>query len=162
MLIGREGILGQGSGPFIGLPALAKRKKGLSVEPEYACIVLISGQQFLERAVITPLEQAAEENVPNPLVVVRVQPEHVTEMVDGAVDITEFQERARQAGPCPHVGPRFEKAPEVAGVLLEAMWPKRQLPGLHPLRIVVPSLLDQPRRLFGQENGNPTVSTVSR
>ena len=33
MLIGREGILGQGSGPFIGLPALAKRKEDAQNTP---------------------------------------------------------------------------------------------------------------------------------
>ena len=39
------------------------------------------------RAPATNLTRPSEESVPNPLVVVRVQPEHVTEMVDRAVDI---------------------------------------------------------------------------
>ena len=40
----------------------------------------------------------------------------------------------------------------MVGILLEAMWPKRQLAGLHSFRVVVPSLLDRPCRLCRQEN----------
>ena len=66
MLIRRDGILGQSDSPFGVRLALAKCKERPGVEPEYASIVLVSGQQLLERAVITPLEQASEESVPDP------------------------------------------------------------------------------------------------
>src|SRR6516225_10724324 len=54
-----------------------------------------------------------------------------------------LQERARKTGSGAHIGACFEKAPEVAGILLEAPWSERQLPRLDTPRIVVPSLLDR-------------------
>jgi hypothetical protein len=44
-------------------------------------------------------EQAPGENVPYPLIVVRVQLEHVAVVGECAVDVAKPQERARETGP---------------------------------------------------------------
>src|SRR6516162_7998367 len=141
MLVRGPGTPDQCRGLLVAVPALAKGHERPGIEPGRA-FVLIGGQQFLERAVIVLSEQAPGEDVPYPLIVVRVQLEHVAVVGEGAVDVAKLQERARKTGSGAHIGACFEKAPEVAGILLEAPWSERQLPRLDTPRIVVPSLLD--------------------
>jgi len=138
MLVRGPGIPDQGRGLLV-LAALAKSHKRPGIEPERAS-VLERGQQLLERAVIALSEQAPGEDVPYSLIVVGVQLEHVAVM---AVDVAKFQERARETDPGPHIRACFEKAPEVARILLEAPWSERQFPGFDTLRIVVSSLFDR-------------------
>src|SRR5271170_8327913 len=140
MLVRGPGIPDQRCGLLVAALALAKGHQRLGIEPERAA-VLIGGQQLLERAVIVLSEQAPGKDVPNPLIVARVQLEHVAVMAKGAVNVAKLQERARETGPGPHVGACFEKAPEVASILLEAFRPERQLPRLDALCVIVPSLL---------------------
>src|SRR3954453_12914710 len=120
MLVRGPGISDQRWGLLVAAPVLAKGHERLGIEPERAA-VLMGGQQLLERAVIVLFEQAPGEDVPDPLIVVRVQLEHVAVVGEGAVDVAKLQERARETGPGPHIGACFEKAPEVASILLEAL-----------------------------------------
>lgn len=150
MLVRGPGILDQGRGLLV-LSALTKSHKRPGIEPERT-FVLIGGQQLFERAVIVLSEQASGKDVSYSLIVVRVQLEHIAVMAEGAGDVAEFQERARETGPGPHIRACFEKAPEVAGILLETLWSERQFPGLDTLRIVVSSLLDRSGCFFGQED----------
>src|SRR5437764_674137 len=150
MLVRGPGIPDQRRGLLVAVPALAKGHERPGIEPGRGA-VLIGGQQFLECAVIVLSEQAPGEDVPYPLIVVRVQLEHVAVVGEGAVDVAKLQERARKTGSGAHIGACFEKAPEVAVILLEAPWSERQLPRLDALRVVVPSLLDGPG-FFGQKD----------
>src|SRR6202040_2825680 len=142
MLVRGPGIPDQRPGPPVAVPALAKGHERPGIEPERACVLML-GQQLLERAVIVLGEQAPGKDVPYPLIVVRVQLEHVAVVSEGAVDVAKFQECARETGPGPHIGACFEKAPEAAGILLEALWPEHQLSRLDALRVIVSSLLDR-------------------
>src|SRR5437588_13073954 len=129
-------------GLLVAHPGLAKGHEHPGIEPERAA-VLMGGEQLLECAVIALSEQAPGEDIPDPLVVVRVQLQHIAVVANGAVDVAKLQERAREAGPGPHIGACFEKAPEVASILPETFRPERQPPRLNALCVVVPSLLDR-------------------
>src|SRR6516225_2998153 len=150
MLVRGPGTPDQCRGLLVAVPALAKGHERPGIEPGRVA-VLIGGQQLLERAVIVMSEQASGEDVPYPLIVVRVQLEHVAVVGDSAVDVAKLQERARETGPGPHIGACVEKAPEVAGIPLETRWPERQLTRLDALRVIVPSLLDR-SGFFGQKD----------
>src|SRR5467141_3636502 len=119
MRVRGPGIPDQPRGLPVAVPALAKGHERPGIEPGRVA-VLIGGQQLLERAVIVLSEQASGEDVPYPLIVVRVQLKHVAVVGDSAVDVAKLQERARETGPGPHIGACFEKAPEVTGIPLEA------------------------------------------
>src|SRR5271167_327480 len=149
MLVRGPGIPDQGHGLLV-LSALAKSHKRPGVEPERASI-LVRGQQLLERALTVLSEQAPGKDVSYPLIVVRVQLEHVAVVSEGGGDVAKLHEGAGETGPGPHVRTCFEKAPEVAGILLEAPRSERQFPGLDTLRIVVSSLLDRSGCFFGQK-----------
>src|SRR5258707_15745516 len=109
MLVRGPGIPDQRRGPLVARPALAKSHKRPGIEPGRVA-VLIGGQQLLERAVIVLSEQAPGEDVPYPLIVVRVQLEHVAVVGEGAVDVAKLKECARETGPSPHIWGCFEKA----------------------------------------------------
>src|SRR6516165_286117 len=151
MLVRGPGIPDQCRAPLVVAPALAKSHERPGIEPERAS-VLVRGQQLLERAAIVLSEQAPGKDVPYPLIVVRVQLEHVAVVGEGAGDVAKLHEGARETGPGPHIRACFEKAPEVAGIFLEAPWSERQFPGLDTLRIVVSSLLDRSGCFFGQKD----------
>src|SRR5580704_2949726 len=110
------------------------------------------------RAVIVLFEQAPGDNVPDPLIVVRVQLEHVAVVGEGAVDVAKLQERARETGPGPHIGACFEKAPEMAGVLFETAWPERQLARFDALARVGTPATSRDRYSFAA-NGPAQAST---
>src|SRR5690242_19954978 len=97
----------------------------------------MGGEQLLERAVIVLSEQAPGEDVQLSRIVVRVRLGHVAVEGVAAVGFAKLEARARDAGPGPHTGACFEKAPEVGGILLEALRTEHQLPRLDALRIVV-------------------------
>ena len=118
----------------------------------------MGGQQLLERAVIVLFEQAPGDDVPDPLIVVRVQLEHVAVVGEGAVDVAKLQERARETGPGPHIGACFEKAPEMAGVLFETAWPERQLARFDALARVGTPATSRDRYSFAA-NGPAQAST---
>src|SRR5690349_5509330 len=152
VLVRSPGLPRQRCRSFVALPARTKREERPGVEPEGAALVLVGRQQLLKRAVVASPQQAAGEEIPDPLVVVWVQPEHVAEVADRAVLVAELQQRTRQAGPGAHVGPRLEEAPELALIFLEALWPERQLSRLDPLGVEVPCLLYGPGGLLGQQD----------
>ena len=97
MLVCGPGIPDQRRGPLVANPALAKGYESPGIEPERAS-VLVRGQQLLERAVIVLSEQAPGKDVPYPLIVVRVQLEHVAVVGECTVDVAKLQERACEAG----------------------------------------------------------------
>ena len=148
MLVRGPGILDQRGGLLVA--ALAKGHEGAGIEPERSA-VLMSGQQLLERAVIVLPKQAPGEDVSNSLIVIRVQLQHVAVVGEGTLNVAKLNERAREAGPGPHIRACFEKAPEVAGILFEISWPERQFACLDTLGIQVPGLLDR-LGFFGEED----------
>src|SRR5215469_859169 len=139
MLVRRPGILDQRCGLLV---TLAKGHERPGIEPERTA-VLMGGQQLLERAVIILPKQAPGEDVSNSLIVVRVQLQHVAVVDEGTLNVAKLNERAREAGPGPHIRTCFEKAPEVAGILFETSWPERQLACFDALGIQVSSLFDR-------------------
>jgi len=76
MLVRGPGIPDERRGVPVAVPVLAKGHERPGIEPGRVA-VLVGGQQLLERAVIVLSEQAPGEDVPYPLIVVRVQLEHV-------------------------------------------------------------------------------------
>jgi hypothetical protein len=109
MLVRGPGIPDQRCGLLIAAPVLAKGHECPGIEPERAA-VLMGGQQLLERAVIVLFEQAPGDGVPDPLIVVRVQLEHVAVVGEGAVDVAKLQERARDR-PWPAYRGVFRESP---------------------------------------------------
>src|SRR5258706_11551931 len=89
----------QRRGLIVAIPVTAKGHERPCVEPERAA-VLMGGQQLLERAVIALSEQAPGEDIPYPLIVVRVQLQQVAIVAKGAVDalLLLFFRRPRQSG----------------------------------------------------------------
>ena len=55
---------------FVALSALTKREERPGVEPEGAALVLVGRQQLFKRAVVASPQQAAGEEITDPLVVV--------------------------------------------------------------------------------------------
>jgi len=129
-----------------------RREKPLQRHPR--CLEGLAPSRCATRStpIIVLSEQAPGKDVPYPLIVVRVQLEHVAVVGEGAGDVAKLHEGAGETGPGPHVRTCFEKAPEVAGILLEAPWSERQFPDLDTLRIVVSSLLDGSGCFFGQKD----------
>src|SRR6516162_83971 len=147
MLVRCPGILRQRCGLLV---ALAKGPVRPGISPERTA-ALTRSEQIFKRAVSVLLKQAPGEDVSNPLIVVRVQLQHVAVMGEGTLNIAKLNERAGEAGPGPHVRAGFEKAPEVAGILFETLGPERQLAGFDALGIQVSGLLDR-LGFFGQED----------
>src|SRR5260370_37348700 len=141
MLVRGPGIPDERRGVPVAVPALAKGHQRPGIERGRVA-VLIGGQQLLERAVIVLSEQASGEDVPYPLIVLRVQLEHVAGGGDSAVDVAKLQERARETGPGPHIKSSFQKAPEVAAIPRESPWPEHQLSRCPTRRRVASQLLD--------------------
>ena len=98
MLICGPGILDQRCGLLVA--ALAKGHERPGIEPERTA-VLMGGQQLLERGVIVLSEQEPSEDVSNPLIVVRVQLEHVAVVGEGTLNVAKLNKRARETGPGP-------------------------------------------------------------
>jgi len=126
MIVCGPGTSDQGRGLLV-LSALAKSHERLGIEPERAS-VLVRGQQLLERAVIALSEQAPGKNVPYPLIVVRVQLQHVAVVGEGAGYVAKLHEGARDL--CHLLGFRF--APRIKDLKDRKLYAIEK-PGTYPL-----------------------------
>ena len=95
-------------------------------------------------------KKAGEQQVANALIVVWVELQHGPKMFHCRRFLPELQERQRQPVARAHVGPRFQKPPEVTVIVLEALRAERELSGLQSARVEVTSL-GRGRRFLGQE-----------
>src|SRR5512142_3197807 len=72
MLVRGPGLPRQRGGPFVARAAVAESEQRPRVEPERAPLVRVGGQQLLQCAVVALPEQTDGEEIPDPLIVVRV------------------------------------------------------------------------------------------
>lgn len=133
VLIHRPSLPGQRPSRSVVRPTLAECHQRPCIEPERAPLIAIRREQFLERRKVIAPQQAASEDVANSLIVVWVQPEHLTEVVNRTVRVAELEEHPRKTGPGSHVGAGFEKTPEVPAYSSKPSGPSACSPAATPL-----------------------------
>ena len=136
----------------IGLIALAQNQQGLGVGPFGEHIIVIGGEQFLQGAVIAGGEQPGRQDMAQTLIVVGVEAQHIPVMADGRSALARRPQAFGETGAGAHVRAGLQKAPEVAGITLEGLRPKRPFPGGNAGLIMAPRLDEGLRLLFRQQH----------
>jgi hypothetical protein len=96
----------------------------VGVGPGSRCFVGVLLKEMRQGIVPVQKEEKASESVANALVVARIQPEHVLQVLYGLFTTASGPRGVRQTEPGTHVGPGFKKTPEVADITLEGSRPQ--------------------------------------
>ncbi|NRP76080.1 hypothetical protein ILFOPFJJ_07004 [Ensifer psoraleae] len=92
------------------------------------------------------------QHITDALIVIRIELEHSLVMLERFVLSAKPPECCGKTGPRPHIRPGFQKAPEMAGTLLEPFRPERLFTRLDPFLIPDEGLLDRFGFLFGKQH----------
>ena len=74
--------------------SFAEGHERFRVEPYNACLIGVLAEERFQREFVFKLQEARGKDVANPLVVVRIEFEHVTIEADGSVFLTKLLESA--------------------------------------------------------------------
>jgi len=147
----RLGRLAERAPRRLAIPFPAKGQQGSRVHPGRRFVLRVLAQEAIQLVLPVEVQQTLRQQVPDPLVVAGVEPEHVLVVGQGLLKAAGRPKTLGQPQPGPHVGSRLQQPPEPAGVLSKEPLAQGPLPGGHPLLVQLQGLLER-LGVFGQKD----------